>query len=304
MKLVYKIGGSIALLFLGEAFLRFYGFANAPLFEESIAYEYIAKPNQDMMRFGNHIHYNSYSQRSDEPDTTKVIILGLGDSVINGGVQVDQDDIATSLFTKETGMQMLNISAGSWGPDNCAAYLRENGLFGAKAMFLVVSSHDAHDNINHQPVVGVHPSYPDKQYPLAWAELLERYVLPRVLPRKKTAEPDPDQKVLRAISKDGTGIKKDGKVFNPGFDELKVMADKSSIPLIVYLHADQKELRQGRYNEQGEEIIEWAERNKVTLVRELDSGFTSQDYRDGIYLSKSGQRKLANIMKEIICENV
>lgn len=42
-----------------------------------------------MMRFGNHIHYNSYSQRSDEPDTTKVIILGLGDSVIYGGVQVD-----------------------------------------------------------------------------------------------------------------------------------------------------------------------------------------------------------------------
>ena len=157
--------------------MRFYGFANAPLFEESIAYEYIAKPNQDMMRFGNHIHYNSYSQRSDEPDTTKVIILGLGDSVINGGVQVDQDDIATSLFTKETGMQMLNISVGSWGPDNCAAYLRENGLFGAKAMFLVVSSHDAHDNINHQPVVGVHPSYPDKQYPLAWAELLDGNVL-------------------------------------------------------------------------------------------------------------------------------
>ena len=284
--------------------MRFYGFANAPLFEESIAYEYIAKPNQDMMRFGNHIHYNSYSQRSDEPDTTKVIILGLGDSVINGGVQVDQDDIATSLFTKETGMQMLNISVGSWGPDNCAAYLRENGLFGAKAMFLVVSSHDAHDNINHQPVVGVHPSYPDKQYPLAWAELLERYVLPRVLPRKKTTEPDPDQKVLRAISKDGTGIKKDGVVFNPGFDELKVMADKASIPLIVYLHADQEELKQGRYNEQVEEVIEWAEKNEVTFVRELDYEFTSQDYRDGIHLSKSGQRKLADIMKKLIYKNV
>ena len=39
-------------------------------------------------------------------------------------------------------------------------------------------------------------------------------------------------------------------------------------------------------------------------MRELDYGFTSQDYRDGIHLSKSGQRKLANIMKEIICENV
>lgn len=38
---------------------------------------------------------------------------------------------------------MLNISAGSWGPDNCAAYLKHYGLFGAKAMSLLVSSHDA-----------------------------------------------------------------------------------------------------------------------------------------------------------------
>lgn len=74
--------------------------------------------------------------------------------------------------------------------------------------------------------------------------------------------------------------------------------------MVVYLHADQEELKQGRYNEQGEEVIEWAERNEVTLVRELDYGFTSQDYRDGIHLSKSGQRKLADIMKKIICENV
>lgn len=254
-KLIYKIGGgSIALLLLGEIGLRFYGFAEAPLYKASGSYEYIAKPNQDMMRFGNHIHYNSYSQRSDEPDTTKVIILGLGDSVIYGGVQVDQDDIATSLFTKETGMQMLNISAGSWGPDNCAAYLRENGLFGAKAMFLVVSSHDAHDNIDHQPVVGVHPSYPDKQYPLAWAELLERYILPRVLPRKKTIEPDPDQKVLRAISKDGTSIKKDGKVFNPGFDELKLMSDKASIPLVDICMLTEKNLNWGDTMSKGERL--------------------------------------------------
>lgn len=63
MKLIYKIGGGcIALLLLGEIGLRFYGFAEAPLYKASGSYEYIAKPNQDMMRFGNHIHYNSYSQ--------------------------------------------------------------------------------------------------------------------------------------------------------------------------------------------------------------------------------------------------
>ena len=189
----------------------------------------MACPNQDGYRFGNHYHYNSYSQRSEEPDSTKKIILGLGDSVLFGGVQTDQDSLATSIFSQETDIQMLNISAGSWGPDNCAAYLKKFGLFGAKAMFLLVSSHDAHDNMDFQPVVGIHPSYPDKQYALAWGELLDRYLLPRVFPKKKK-EADPDQKVL-----DGIGIEKNGKVFNPGFDQLAEIAKQANIPLYVYL---------------------------------------------------------------------
>ena len=101
-------------------------------------------------------------------DSTKIIILGLGDSVLFGGLQSDQDSIATSIFTnEEKKYQMLNISSGIWGPDNCAAYLKEKGFFNAKKMFLVVSSHDAYDNMNFSPVVGVHKSYPNRQYTLA-----------------------------------------------------------------------------------------------------------------------------------------
>ncbi len=44
---------------------------NAPLYSESAEFEYMACPNQDGIRFGNHYHYNSYQQRSEEPDTTK-----------------------------------------------------------------------------------------------------------------------------------------------------------------------------------------------------------------------------------------
>jgi hypothetical protein len=280
--------------------LRAYGFAHAPLYYASDKYEYMCLPNQDGIRFGNHYHYNSFSQRSDEPDSTRTIVLGLGDSVIYGGVQCDQDDIATSLFTRETGIQMLNISAGSWGPDNCAAYLRAYGLFGAKALFLVVSSHDAHDNINFQPVVGVHPSYPDRQYTLAWAELWDRYLLPRyILPhfsRHTDPQPlDPDQQVLA-----GTGIRKDGLIFNPGFDQLKTLADTVGIPLLVYLHADRDELTAQAYNDQGREIIQWCAQNDVPLIRELDYHLTPDDYRDGIHLSAHGQRRLADIMEEQI----
>lgn len=74
----------------------------------------------------------------------------------------------------------------------------------------------------------------------------------------------------------GTGIdiKKDGKIFNPGFEQLRIMADSARIPLIVYLHADAKELQTKQYNKQGMEIIEWATKNHVTLIKELDYKFT------------------------------
>ena len=268
--------------------MRYYGFTQAPLYQEDKGYEYIAQPNQKGMRFGNQYQFNSYSQRSKEPDSTKTIILGLGDSVIYGGVQSDQDSIATSIFSHETNMQMLNISAGSWGPDNCAAYLKKHGLFNAKAMFLLVSSHDAYDNMDFQPVVGVHISYPDKQYTFAWIELFDRYIIPRLF--KKNKEADPDKKVL-------DGIRKDGKTFNPGFSQLKAMADSANIPLIIYLHADRSETFNGIYNEQGREIIQWANDNNIQLIRELDHPLQEDEYRDNIHVNDKGQRKIAEVMK-------
>lgn len=285
-------------LVAAEVVLRVeWGFTKAPLYYESNAYEYMAQPNQDGYRFGNHYHYNSFSQRSEEPDSTKTIVLGLGDSVIFGGVMTDQDSLATSLFSAETGMQMLNISAGSWGPDNCAAYLREKGLFGAKAMLLLVSSHDAHDNMDFQKVVGVHEAYPDKQYTLAFGELLIRYIWPKTIGKLVGGGKllDPDKQVLNGI-----GIHKSGKVFNPGFNQLKSMADSAQITLIVCLHPDQEELQVGAYNEQGKEIISWCKNNKVQLIEELKEGITKDMYRDGIHTNAKGQRFEADLMMKFI----
>ena len=297
-KALFSVAIVAFLLITTEVLLRWmWGLANAPLYDESGAYEYMAKPNQDGYRFGNHYHYNSFSQRSEEPDSTKTIVLGLGDSVIFGGVLTDQDSLATSLFSAETGMQMLNISAGSWGPDNCAAYLKEKGLFEAKGMFLLVSSHDAYDNMDFQKVVGVHPSYPDKQYLTAWGELICRYIYPRTIGKMIGGGKllDPDAKGLNGI-----GIHKNGKEFNSGFAQLKTMADSANIKLIVCLHPDQEELTVKRYNGQGQEIIKWCETNSVQLIKELDEGITKEMYRDGIHTNAKGQRFEADLMKKYI----
>lgn len=281
-----------------ELVLRFlFGFCDSLLYQSSVKYEYIPQPNQDRYRFGAHIYYNSYSQRNEEPDSNKIKILGLGDSVLFGGTWMDQDSLATTLFNHETGMQILNISAGSWGPDNCAAYLKEKGTFDAKAMILVCSSHDAYDTMSFVPVVGIYPNYPDKQYKLAILELFDRYIMPRIqyFYKKQKAKLDPDASVVKAATENY--VAKKSAIFNPGFGQLKEIADSSKIPFGIYLHAEKGELEKGEYNDMGKEICKWAENNNVLLIKGLESGEETYMYKDIIHYNEKGQRHLADILK-------
>ena len=295
-----------------EIILRYaFGFCDAVLYQPSPAYEYIAQPNQHRYRFFSHIDYNSYSQRSDEPDSTKTIVLGLGDSVIFGGTMLDQDSIATTLFSKETGMQMLNISSGSWGPDNCAAYLKEKGTFGAKAMVLVCSSHDAFDVMSHIPVVGIYPNYPDKQYKLAIWEVIDRYLMPRIqgwLGHSQLI--DPDAQVVEKVKNEERRVKNSNALrdegvaqkslnFDPGFDLLLQISKDKNIPFIIYIHPEKGEVEKNEYKEGGKLIIDWANTHHVKLVDGLKEGVTTDMFRDVIHLNEKGQRNLADSFKKI-----
>lgn len=289
------------LIALLEFTLRFvFGFCDAVLYQSSPAYEYIAQPNQHRYRFFSHIDYNSYSQRSEEPDSTKTIVLGLGDSVILGGTMLDQDSVATTLFSKETGMQMLNISSGSWGPDNCAAYLKEKGTFGAKAMVLVCSSHDAFDVMSHVPVVGIYPNYPDKQYKLAIWEVIDRYLMPRIKVYFRGKQLlDPDAQVVEKVKSD-EGVANKALNFDPGFDQLLQISDEKHIPFFIYLHPEVGEVMSRKYKEGGLMIMEWAKTHHIKLIDGLNEGVTVDMYRDVIHLNEKGQRNLANSLKKMI----
>lgn len=299
-KIIYiAISICFILIALLEFTLRFvFGFCDAVLYQSSPAYEYIAQPNQHRYRFFSHIDYNSYSQRSEEPDSTKTIVLGLGDSVIFGGTMLDQDSIATTLFSKETGMQMLNISSGSWGPDNCAAYLKEKGTFGAKAMVLVCSSHDAFDVMSHIPVVGIYPNYPDKQYKLAIWEVIDRYLKPRIKGWLGQSElVDPDAKVVKNVNSEGVAQK--SLNFDPGFEQLLQISKDKNIPFIIYLHPEKGEVENNEYKEGGKLIIDWANTHHVKIVDGLKEGVTPDMFRDVIHLNEKGQRNLADSFKKI-----
>jgi hypothetical protein len=80
-----------------EIYLRCYwGFCDTVLTQENDKFEYIAQPNQNRFRFRKHIRYNEYSMRSNSLRTSDSLrILGFGDLVLNGGIQTEQDSLAT-----------------------------------------------------------------------------------------------------------------------------------------------------------------------------------------------------------------
>lgn len=271
-----------------ELTLRFkWGFGTMLLFDEDPAYEYIARPNQDIVRLGNRMMYNELSMRSAplKIDDT-CIILGFGDSVINGGSLTDQDSLATTILDHELGndVRVLNVSAGSWGPDNCAAYLKKYGDFNARLILLVVSSHDSHDNMQFEKIVGQHPSYPDKQYPLATWEVISRYLRPRIAGLFGVAQDD------------NLMINKDGKEFNSGFEFFRTYCDAHSIPLLVYLHAEEQEIADGKFDAGGQEIIGFCEEYNIPYISGLDVGEAKQMYVDQIHFNASGQKLLAKAL--------
>lgn len=267
----------------------YWGFCDSVLMMESKNYEYIAQPNQERLRFRNKIFYNSFSMRSPEPDNTTYKILGFGDSIINGGSMVDQDSLSTTLLsialTKELNkkVQVLNIGSGSWGPDNNFAYLKEKGNFNAKIIYLLVSSHDAFDNMDFMPMIDKQIRYESKQYKLATWELINKYLIPRIWTPSNSEQP----------------IYKKGKSFNTGFQNFYNYCKLNNIPFFIYLNPDKNELNDKKYNWQGQLIIDFCLKNNIPLVQGIN---TTQidDYRGIIHMNNSGQKHMATaILPEI-----
>lgn len=190
-----------------EGFCRFYlGLGDPPLSIADPQIEYMFKPNMTYRRFGNLVHYNAWSMRSDDfpahktnPNELRVMVLG--DSVVNGGSLMDQSKIATTLLADALQKNLArpvvvgNISAVSWGPPNLLAYVKRYGFFDADVIVIILSSHDYADAPAFEPRVGVSADFPDRKPPLAIWEALTRYA-PRYLRNSSspsTQRPPADQ---------------------------------------------------------------------------------------------------------------
>ncbi|MGC9502103.1 SGNH/GDSL hydrolase family protein [Baaleninema sp.] len=164
-----------------------FGFGKPPLYVADDTIGYRLAPNQQTRRLGNRIEINRYSMRSEDiaptpnPDTLRVLLLG--DSIANGGWWTDGNETISAILQRRLApispvVEVLNASANSWGPRNERAYLEKFGTFGARVVVLLINTDDLFASAPSSLKVGRDRSYPDRYPPLAWVEVLSRYVLP------------------------------------------------------------------------------------------------------------------------------
>jgi hypothetical protein len=288
-----------ALLIVGlgalilEVLLRIaLGFGNLPRYYGDTAYEYALLPSQDVKRFGNHFYINNEGMRSAPLGKDGFRFLKLGDSVLNGGIATDQTELASTLLEErlstafpEKGIRVLNVSAGSWGPDNAFAWVQKHGAFGAKAIVLVFSSHDWQDQMTFRDVVGKVPFYPKERPPSAIGDagswLVSRYFttvdwdkLPQI----------PESRVLK-------------NNHNIGWEAFDNYCQQSGVALLVYHHPNKAEWEAGSWNVQGSALEEWLVRNGVKVISGLNTAYGENGWRDEIHPNAQGQRALADALE-------
>ena len=281
-----------SLLFI-EILLRFvWGFGNPVLYIADKDFEYIYAPSQDVTRFGNKIHTNEYSMRSlPVSNNDSICILKIGDSIVNGGSLTDQDSLASTMLENELTdkfkcpVRVLNISAGSWGPDNAFAYIKKYGDFKAKLMVLVFSSHDLYDTMMHEDVVGLDLSMPKKKPFSACYELIFRYVVPRMkgyfnIPATSTSKLTPQL------------VGTNSNAINPGWKQFIDYSKSKKIKLLVVLHPTKYELREKKYDANGQKIISMLDSTETDYILELNQGLTQDLFRDDIHYNNKGQKQL------------
>lgn len=275
---------------LGELIMRWCGFCDAPLYYNDPACGYSLVPNQQLTRFGNKYMTNEYGMRSDSLGDNEFRILFVGDSVLNGGTQTDQSKLASQMLDekyRQNDIRVLNISCGGWGVDNEAGFFRKFGVLEGKLIVLLVNSHDAVGTISPTPIAGNSKNFPETQYSLAWIELFDRYIIPKV--KGKIGIKD-------TINDTNTSI---GNEHSEGWKYFICLSQDYNIPLVIYLHAEESEMKNGKYNNNGQWILQYAKQHNVPVIQDL-SVIKETDYRDGIHLKENGQHVIFDLLDPVI----
>lgn len=304
MKLLLAIlAVTLGLLALAELGLRvLLGFGSPLIYIADENIGYLLAPEQRTRRFGNQIEINQYSMRTSSitplPSDSNWRVLLLGDSVANGGWWTDQSLTISELIAKQwtqksdgpsvrSTLEVLNASANSWGPRNELAYLRKYGLFGARALILLINTDDLFAKAPSSFVVGRDRNYPNTKPPAAIAEVLYRYLLPN----PKLLEERLEEKDVVAANLEAIGeIKKIVELANAQF----ILAMTPLLREAIEPGPRDYEIKTRK------RLTEFTEKEKIIYVDFLPIFQSNSNpellYRDHIHLSPEGNLEVSQTL--------
>jgi hypothetical protein len=298
---------TVAGLAGGEIFARFYlGLGDPPLSQTHPTIEYLFKPNQRVHRFGNLFQTNRYGMRGDDflpqkSDPRELRVMVYGDSVVNGGNLTDQSRLATSILQRDLTRNFHrptvvgNVSAGSWGPPNELAYLRQYGSLDADVIVLVLSSSDYNDAPTFEPLNPL--THPVEAPVSALWEGITRY-LPRYLNGATVNESGVIPNSLEVPNK------RDIELSLAAERDFIEMTKSESVKLLIVQHWTETELRSRHALTGHTEIRRVAAEAGAPVYDDADvlQSFLSagkNPYRDDIHLNDLGQQALAGLLLDV-----
>ena len=307
LRIVFLVA-AIAFTFL-ELFCRFaIGLGDPPLYQADRQIEYLLRPSKTYHRFHNRFSVNRYGMRSDDfpprktsPNELRVLVVG--DSIVYGGVRIDQSEIDTEILKRDLEHEfdrpvvVGNASAKSWGPPNELAYLKRYGTLDADVVLLELSSHDYADTPTFIPVVGVSADYPGKTPPLALADLFETYLLPRYLHVGET--PAGIDKTMIDTAESAEDVAECREAEKEFFRFVRMRGAKVALVQHLSLPELAGKFHPGYYANQEvakEESIPYVS-DTEELLRQWKSGENPYFPGDSLHLNRSGQPILAHTLR-------
>lgn len=273
------------------------GLGDPPLVVADPDMAYVFAPSRTYIRFGNVIHYNAFSMRSDDfpqhkSNANERRVLFIGNSIINGGALTDQSHLATTLLqqrlrsTLNRNVWVGNVSAGGWGPESEWAYAKRYGFFDADLVVIVLTDGDYH-NIR-QYLAGTDPNFPTKRPALAVEEAFIRY-LPQYLRIPKFGDDGFHREEAF------TAEEKDRATF--ALRQLVIAARTTGAQVFLVQH-----VMQHNPDRRSFDVLRAIAENCGASFISLESAFrTAQQqgisvYRDSIHPNDNGQELIANVL--------
>jgi GDSL-like Lipase/Acylhydrolase family len=286
-----------------------FGFGNPLIYISDAEIGYLLAPNQRTRRFGNRIEINQYSMRGapiqkiPAPSTLRVLLLG--DSIANGGWWTDQANTISSLMMHSLRsiidqsyqeVEVLNVSANSWGPRNELAYLEKFSNFNAQAVVLLINTDDLFATAPTSLPVGRDRNYPDTKPALALVEILRRYVFKQ--------KPIPEMKAVNDEAGDRVGFNLEA------IGKIQVLTRQSNSKFLLVmtpLLREIGELGSRDYEIQARQrLSDFTQAQQITYIDFLpifNSTINPQSlYHDHIHLNLQGNQLVSKVIERSLLE--